>query len=333
MADLTRLRKMAGAFVVDGFFQGASRLGRLHPRANPERHGIEVIRDIPYLPDGRREHLLDVWRPRDRSQPSPALLYVHGGGFRILSKDTHWIMALAFARRGFTVFNISYRLAPANPFPAAVEDACAAYAWVVQHAHEYGADPRNLVLAGESAGGNLVTGLTLAACFRRQEPFAQAVFDTGVVPRLTLAACGMLQVSDPGRVRRRKPHLSKFVEDRLAEVSHHYLHGARVPDPRTMDLADPLLVLERDEVPERPLPPFFAPVGTRDPLLDDTRRLGKALEKRGVPCDVRYYPGELHAFHALVFRPHAQQCWIDTFAFVEKHLGMGAALVAGATPL
>jgi acetyl esterase len=333
MADLTQLRKRAGAFMVDGFFQGASRLGRLHPRANPQRHGVEVLRDIAYQAGGRTEHLLDVWRPLDRSRPSPALLYIHGGGFRILSKDTHWIMALAFARRGFTVFNISYRLAPAHPFPAAVQDACAAYVWVAQHAHEYGADLGNLVLAGESAGGNLVTSLTLAACFQREEPYARAVFETGVVPKLTLPACGMLQVSDPGRVRRRKPHLSKFVEDRLAEVSHHYLHGSQVPDARTLDLADPLLVLERDDVPDRPLPAFFAPVGTRDPLLDDTRRLGLALQKRGVPCDVRYYPGELHAFHALVFRPLAQQCWRDTFAFVDRHLDVPTGLVAGAVAM
>ncbi len=320
--DLSPIRKRLGAFFVDHFFDGISRLGQLHPDARPERHGVEVLRDIPYLPTGRREHLLDIWRPADRKgqNNSPAVLYVHGGGFRILSKDSHWIMALAFARRGYTVFNISYRLAPQDPFPAAVEDTCAAYAWMAEHGHEYGADLSRLVLAGESAGGNLVTSLTLAACFRRDEPYARAVFDTGVVPRLTLPACGMLQVTDPGRVRRRKPQLSSWVEDRVLEVSGHYLSGPALADPRTIDLADPLLVLERDEEPARPLPPFFASVGTRDPLLDDTRRLGHALKRRGVAHDVRYYPGELHAFQALVFRPNAKLCWKDTFAFVDKHL-------------
>ena len=56
-------------------------------------------------------------------------------------------------------------------------------------------------------------------------------------------------------------------------------------------LADPLLLLESDQTPERPLPPFFAPVGTKDPLLPDTRRLKAALDRRGVPCQARYYPG------------------------------------------
>ena len=97
-----------GAFVVDNFFRIASRAGRLHPHARPARHHVEVIRDIPYLEGSKLpEHRLDVWRPTDKKGPFPVLLYVHGGGFRILSKDTHWIMALAFARRGFVVFNIN----------------------------------------------------------------------------------------------------------------------------------------------------------------------------------------------------------------------------------
>src|SRR5262249_39377898 len=148
------LRMKAGALVVDNAFRGLSRLGRLHPRADPRRHGVEVLRDIPYLPTGNRDHLLDVYRPRERSGPLPAVLYVHGGGFRILSKETHWLMALAFARRGYVVFNINYRLAPFAPYPAAVADACAAYVWLLANGARYGAAVDRLVLAGESAGAN-----------------------------------------------------------------------------------------------------------------------------------------------------------------------------------
>src|SRR5438093_3887886 len=120
-----RLRRNAGAFVADNFFKVASRAGRLHPMADPAKHGVEVVRDVPYLDTKREEHLLDVYRPTGRSKgPWPVCVYVHGGAFRILSKDTHWIMALAYARRGFLVFNISYRLAPKHPFPAAIADAC-----------------------------------------------------------------------------------------------------------------------------------------------------------------------------------------------------------------
>jgi acetyl esterase len=68
------------------------------------------------------------------------------------------------------------------------------------------------------------------------------------------------------------------------------------------------------------MPPFFTFVGTRDPILDDTRRLAAALELRGVPCEIQYYPGEGHAFHALVWRPSARACWRATHRFIARHV-------------
>ncbi|HZS39089.1 MAG TPA: alpha/beta hydrolase [Polyangia bacterium] len=317
-----RLRRRTGALIVDNFFNVLARAGRLHPLARPERHGVEVTRDLAYLPTGAVEHRLDVYRPIERSGPLPVMLYVHGGGFRILSKDTHWMMALGFARRGYVVVNISYRLAPKHPFPAAVADACAAYEWVVAHAAEHGGDPARLILAGESAGANLVTGLAVAAAYRREEPFARAVFDTGVAPKACVPACGILQVSDTERFARRKP-ISTWLSDRLTEVTDAYLGGADLARPGALDLADPLNVLERGVTPDRPLPPFFVPVGTRDILLDDTRRLKAALDQLGVECDARFYEGEVHAFHAMVFRRAARKCWADTFEFLDRHVPPG----------
>ncbi len=320
--NLTRLRKAAGAAAIDGFFRGLSGVGRWHPNASPARHGVEVLPDIAYLDTGLAQHRLDIWRPRAPTGPSPALLYIHGGGFRILSKETHWVMGLGFARRGFTVFSINYRLAPQFPFPAALQDAAAAYQWVVQHAGEYGADLSELVIAGESAGANLATATTLAACFERPEPWAQAVFATGVVPKVMLPACGMLQVSDAERFRRRKPHkIGPFLQDRLDEVSHSYLHRLSDLPESHRGLADPLVVLEGAAQPLRPLPPCFAGVGTADLLLDDTRRLHTALTKRGVVSEARYYPKQVHAFQAMVFLPQARQYWQDQFAFLEAQLG------------
>ena len=319
-----RLRRGAGALAVDSFFRTASRLGKLHPRARPDRHSVEVVRDLPYSPTGRSEHHLDVYRPKHRAGPLPVVLYVHGGGFRILSKDTHWVMGLAFARAGYLVFNISYRLARKHRFPAAVEDCAAAYEWVCDHAERFGGDLDRLVFAGESAGANLVSALTVMSCYRRNEPWARRVFDRGVVPRAWLPYCGMLQVSDGQRFKRRKPKLSTFINDRLLEVPAAYLG----PDPErrygpTLDLADPLLVLERDEAPARPLPPCLATVGTADPLLDDTRRLERALRQRGAACEAIYYPREVHAFHAMVWREQARRCWRDTFRFLDRHLEVG----------
>jgi len=181
-------------------------------------------------------------------------------------------------------------------------------------------------VAGESAGGNLISSLVLATTMRRREAWARQVFDCGVVPRAALPFCAMLQVSSPERFSQRR-RLSPLVYGMIHDASASYLHGyPRTPVPET-ELADPLRVLEESvaglrALPhfDRPLPPFFAPVGTRDPLLDDTRRLEKALGALDVPCEARYYPGGIHAFHALVWDPVARRCWRDALAFLDRHM-------------
>jgi acetyl esterase len=188
----------------------------------------------------------------------------------------------------------------------------------VANAAAWGADPTRLVVAGESAGANLATGLAVASCWRRPEPFAREVFDSGVVPRAVLPACGIHQVTDPERIGRRRDKVPTFLRDRVREVAEAYLQG--VPDGTDLDLADPVVFLERAAAPERSLPAFFAGVGTRDPLLDDTRRLARALETLGAPVEARYYRGELHAFHAVVFLPNARRFWADTYRFLDRTL-------------
>ena len=90
---------------------------------------------------------------------------------------------------GTGMANINYRLAPRHPFPAAIEDACAAVQFVARRAAEFGADASRLVVAGESAGANLAVSLALCGTYRRPEPFARAVFDAGIQPRAVAAAC------------------------------------------------------------------------------------------------------------------------------------------------
>jgi acetyl esterase len=309
---------------MEGLFRTLATAGRLHPEARPERHGVEVLRNIAYRPTGMAEHRLDIYRPSRKPGPWPVVLYIHGGAFRMLSKESHWVMGLAFARSGYLVANINYRLAPRNPFPAAIEDACAAATWLHKHAAAYGGDPSRLVVAGESAGANLATSVALACAYRRPEPYARAVFDAGVHPRAVLASCGVLQVSSPERFWKRR-RMPAWLRDRLQEVTDCYLSGSRLQYPGELDLADPLVALERAEPPQRPLPPFYAVVGTRDPLLDDTRRLKAALDRMQVPCEAIYYPGEVHAFHALIWRSVARRCWRDTFKFLEPLVALRAA--------
>jgi acetyl esterase len=316
---LGHLRRRAGAAFTDAAWSVLARTTGGLPNARPEKHGVERTKDIPYLDTAKAHHTLDVYRPIARSGPCPVVLYIHGGGFRILSKDTHWMMPIAFARRGYVVFNINYRLAPEHPFPAAVEDGCAALAWVLENAESYGGDARRLVLAGESAGANLVTSLAVAASWPRPEPYAQRVWQLAPHIQAVVPACGIYQVTDVDRLRRRKRKLSPFVLDRLREVEEAYLPKTH-PRGEARYMADPLLWLERADPPVRPLPPFFTGVGTADPLLDDTRRLKDALDRLGAVCEVRYYPGEIHAFHALMWRQAARSFWRDTYAFLDAHV-------------
>ena len=126
---------------------------------------------------------LDIYRPVHRPGPWPVVFYVHGGAFHLLSKDTHWLMGLVFARFGYLVVNISYRLAPTHPYPAAIEDTCRRIAGSRRASTELGGDPTRVAVAGESAGGNLITALTLAACQRA----ARAVGARGVRHRARAA--------------------------------------------------------------------------------------------------------------------------------------------------
>jgi len=326
-SPLGRLGYGVAHSISEGFFRTLSAAGRLHPASRPSAHGVEVVRDIPYVVGHGagggapgEYHLLDVYRPVSRPGPWPVVFYVHGGAFSILSKDTHWLMGLVFARFGYLVVNISYRLAPRHPFPAAIQDVCAAWRWLADNGDALGADLSRVAVAGESAGGNLITALTLATSQRRPEPWAAAVWDTGLVPSAAMPFCAMLEVSRPERFSERRP-MPAWIDAMLHGTSRGYLQHDDHGD--TIDLADPLVVLERGPRLDRPLPPFFAPVGTRDPLLDDTRRLERALEALDVPCEARYYPGGIHAFHALVWDPAARRCWRDALAFLDRHMRTG----------
>jgi len=301
----------------------ARALYSLVPGAAPEKYGLELLCDIPYRDTGKRAHLLDIYRP-SRAEgavaPRPVVLYVHGGAFSMLSKDTHRVMALEFARRGYVVFNINYRLGPTHTYPAPLEDAAAALLWAADHAAEHGGDPGRIVLAGESAGANLVTALAYIATHPRPEPFARELFDRNLRIRAVLPIYGLLDLHHLERFADH-PKLSKLIKMELRTAHTSYLGPELGASALQADLASPLrLLMDPPGEGCRPLPPFFAAVGTADPLLDDSRRLKAALEKRGILCELAVYPGEIHGFNAMVWRPAAKAKWKAVFDFLSRHL-------------
>ncbi len=314
------IRRRVSASVFDGVVAMISKLSYKHPGANPALYGVRVQRDLRYGLPGVPEHVLDVYMPAGNpGNPMPIVLYVHGGGFRLLSKASHWMMAVAFARRGYLVFNIDYRLAPRHAFPAALEDVNQAWLWILDNAHRFGGDTSRIVVAGESAGANLVSSLAIETSYDRSEPFAREVFARGIQPHAVMAACGIFQVSNVERLYQDRL-LPGILTDWLVDMRDSYLGGSFDRTPPRLRLADPLLVLEEGLQPDRPLPPFFLPVGGLDILVDDTMRMTRALHQLDAKAEHRVYPGELHAFHMMPWRAATRRLWADTFTFLRNHL-------------
>lgn len=297
----------------------AARVGYATPLARPARYGVDLIRDVPYGDRGKA-HLADVYVPRRSpyGSPMPLVVYVHGGGFSMLSKDTHRIMAMQFAARGYVVVNVNYRLGPRHPYPAPLIDAARAVMFACDGAKRWGADPSRLVFAGESAGANLVTALTLAACVDRPEEFACELRRSGIRPIATLPIYGLLDVTFVDRFWRDRD-LPKHLRAQILHACEAYVGHPSQVTALSMPLASPLRVLEElDPANARELPPFFSAVGTADPLLDDTRRLGLALDRLGVRRDIVVHPGEIHGYNALLFRDAARDMWKRTFSFLDE---------------
>ena len=313
-------RQAAVTQVISATLTALAHTGRLHPLSRSWREGVERFADIPYKNRFRPQHRLDVFRPTRADGPLPVVFYVHGGGFGLLSKDTHWMFGRGFARQGYVVVSINYTLSGDAPFPAAARDTFEAWRWMHDNIARYGGDPSRVAIAGESAGANLALALTVAQCWKRPEPWAEDVFalagERGVA-KAVLPACGMLQVSAPERYLSNEA-IPAWMRDRIAVVCRRYL-----PDPNgvpSLDLADPICFLETADPPDRPLPAIFAPCGTRDPVKDDTRRLDEALRRFEGASEMKWYPGGIHAFHAFIWRPLARECWADQLRWLRTHV-------------
>jgi acetyl esterase/lipase len=126
---------------------------------------VRVIEDIPYRSGPSKSWVLDLALPVDNgNEPRPAIVIVHGGGWRAGSKEdfVYRSMLVTYALKGYVTMSVEYRLTQEAPFPACIEDVKCAVRWLRAHAKEYRVDPEHIGAFGHSAGAHLV--LMLAMC-------------------------------------------------------------------------------------------------------------------------------------------------------------------------
>jgi len=223
-----------------------------------------------------------VYTPPDApGHALPALIYFHGGGLVAGTIDTHASIARALAHAGTCrVLSVDYRIAPEYPFPAALEDALAAVAYVGAHASEFGVDPARLGVCGDSAGGTLAA----ATC--------QAVARAGS-PRLALQLliCPILDYSRQSESRRE--FASGYLVDQ-ATLDHDLKYYA----PAGTDPADPRISPLR-AADLSGLPRTIIHTAEFDPLRDEALDYFNRLTHTGSAVSYTCHPGMIHLFYGL----------------------------------
>lgn len=128
---------------------------RLENQPAPEN--VEEIIDIPYVDDGHKHHLLDIYRPKGAVGKLPVIMDIHGGGWYYGDKELNKKFCMHLALYGFSVVNISYRLAPEVSYDKQLEDCFSALNFIEKNAEKYNLDLNNIFLVGDSAGGHLAS--------------------------------------------------------------------------------------------------------------------------------------------------------------------------------
>jgi acetyl esterase len=212
--------------------------------------------------------------------PMPLIVYYHGGGFVIASNDVYDATPRALANgANAVVVSVEYRKAPEHKFPAAHDDAFAAYRWAVKHAASLGGDVKRLAVAGESAGGNLAQNVAIMARDQRERNPEHVLL---VYP---IASSNMSSESYV-KYRDAKP-LNKAMM--VWFTDQYFRSPTDAYDPR-MDLASAKLVgLPRTTIINAEI----------DPLLSDGELLAQKLEAAGVSVEQKTYAGVTHEFFGM----------------------------------
>jgi acetyl esterase len=222
---------------------------------------------------------LRIYRPDGDTPARGVVLYLHGGGFVAGSaQDYDGVCSALCAQSGCMLVQVDYRLAPEHPFPAAVDDAYAALCWVAGHAAELGADARQLIVAGDSAGGNLAAVTALLARDRHGPKIAQ---QTLIYP----AVAPLPEVFETYR-RSGDNYTWSTCQDLYFGAT--YLGGQ---EPAADFRAAPLLAESHAG-----LPPALVMVAGYDPLHDEGIAYADKLMAAGTPASLVDYPTLAHGF-------------------------------------
>lgn len=278
--------------------------GRGGAMAVPE--GVELLTDLVYREGGNPMWTLDLARPTEKSEtPRPALVIVHGGGWRSGDKGGgQWrSIPLEYAAKGYVCISVNYRLTGEAPFPACLEDVKCAVRWLRAHAEEYGVDPTRIGAYGNSAGAHLVSMLGLVgpdAGLEGDGPWQE-------FSSLVQAVCASATPTDftdwKNGVPRSDPAFLPGPEDTL---------------PERRKQASPMTYVKADA------PPFLLVHGTADNTVPFSQgeRFAAALEDAGAG-DVTFltYEGAGHG----VFMQQAAETGPAMEAFFARTLGAAAA--------
>jgi acetyl esterase/lipase len=242
-----------------------------------DHHTLET--DVVYAEAGGVPLRYDLYRPLGLPGPAPAVVFVHGGGWAHGDPSQAAGNGLHFARAGIATVAISYRLAPAEAFPAQLDDVRRGLRWVRRNAAALDIDPSRLVLLGLSAGAHLAVLAHLARGMAELEPTLPA--DLAGVSEDVL---GVIAHYGPYDLARRRPNATY---DPIGG-----LLGTRAGDPDWVRLASPVQHAGRAEAP------VLLVHGTADEVVShrESERMHAALRAAGKSSELLLLDGAPHAF-------------------------------------
>jgi len=248
---------------------------------DPLPAGVVVHRDLAYVSGGHPRQVLDLYLP-DLGPATPLIVWVHGGAFRIGSKEDR--VPFEMLEQGYAIASLNYRLSQHALFPAQIEDCKAAVRWLRAHADTYGLDPSRFASWGESAGGHLAAMLGTASHERS--------FEVGEHLEHSSRVQAVLDFFGPTDFLQMDAHrLPEGMVHDMAESPESELVGGPIQErPAEVARANPVTYV----TPEAP--PFLIVHGDRDPLVPyhQSTLLAAALEAAGVPMTFSTVVGAGH---------------------------------------